>query len=357
MCVAYNAMARLTRSLKTCTLVFNTSEKRTLLSICGLTLFASIKTTSKSDRCRYPACSRSSRKQAPCSCGSAKTINEHAPPCVSCKEEIFWRPRSWRETKGLLYSVAPLLERPWFSRVWVKQEIWAARDASVLCGHERIPWDSFESLHRRLSGKILNDGDGNVEAATVEYRSRLINLLSSLRRASGDDLVPRPRYPMQNLSLDECEKLDIVNVSRRSAGSSCSDPRDHVYGLLGMSATSYQHKTAGFGKPLSKSNNIRTVDYAMSVPRVFADLTWYIMFRDKWFNALYLYAKYGEIINGTPLSSWVQDWRFNYSTSTLLKYPRDFIDAHNTSYTPMSMLGLEHDMYSTTALTLELRGM
>ncbi|MCJ1232775.1 hypothetical protein MMC14_000729 [Varicellaria rhodocarpa] len=33
-----------------------------------------------------------------------------------------------------------LLERPWFERVWVLQEVWFAAEVEVLCGKHIVPW-------------------------------------------------------------------------------------------------------------------------------------------------------------------------------------------------------------------------
>lgn len=60
---------------------------------------------------------------------------------------------SWCESKSILpYSdqvwtaIDNLLARPWFTRVWIIQEIQLARHGAVVrCGQEQIPWSHFRS--------------------------------------------------------------------------------------------------------------------------------------------------------------------------------------------------------------------
>ncbi|KAI0014170.1 heterokaryon incompatibility protein-domain-containing protein [Xylariaceae sp. FL0662B] len=49
-------------------------------------------------------------------------------------------------------EVSALLQRPWFARVWVLQEVAFARDVLVYCGAEEVSWDQFQLLgHSELS--------------------------------------------------------------------------------------------------------------------------------------------------------------------------------------------------------------
>ena len=37
-------------------------------------------------------------------------------------------------------AIQDMLRRPWFSRVWILQEVYVSRNAIVLCGSDTIPW-------------------------------------------------------------------------------------------------------------------------------------------------------------------------------------------------------------------------
>lgn len=48
-----------------------------------------------------------------------------------------------RENASKWQSLLLLMQRPWFSRRWVVQEIALARSATIYCGNDQIPWTNF----------------------------------------------------------------------------------------------------------------------------------------------------------------------------------------------------------------------
>lgn len=42
-----------------------------------------------------------------------------------------------------LASLAELLQKPWWNRRWIVQEIAVARDATIFCGNDQLPWKDF----------------------------------------------------------------------------------------------------------------------------------------------------------------------------------------------------------------------
>ena len=53
-------------------------------------------------------------------------------------------------------ALAHLLERPWFQRMWIIQEVILAADVSILCGDKMLTWDRLSNLITRLSGRGLD---------------------------------------------------------------------------------------------------------------------------------------------------------------------------------------------------------
>ncbi len=84
-----------------------------------------------------------------------------------------------------------------------------------------------------------------------------------------------------------------------------SDPRDLVYGILGMADT--LTRNAADLKDSSVHQNIVTIDYSKSVSEVFQEVVKYVINRDRDLDILSRY----EIDNGndTDLPSWTPDWR------------------------------------------------
>ncbi|KAK7749917.1 hypothetical protein SLS53_000499 [Cytospora paraplurivora] len=48
-----------------------------------------------------------------------------------------------KENASRWQSLLSLMQRPWFSRRWVVQEIALARSATIYCGNDSIPWENF----------------------------------------------------------------------------------------------------------------------------------------------------------------------------------------------------------------------
>jgi hypothetical protein len=107
-----------------------------------------------------------------------------------------------------------LAKRPWFERLWIWQEIQLANSRSLVqCGHESILW----SLFRRAVVCIASKKD----IAHPQYREQFL----FLRYFAYD----RRRTPFSHM---------IAYIWRRK----CSDPRDKIYGVLGMAPPKFAHK-------------------------------------------------------------------------------------------------------------------
>jgi len=55
------------------------------------------------------------------------------------------RPEYLADGEMLIEKELPLLlKRPWFSRVWVLQEVLLSRDALLVCGNEQCSWRTLQ---------------------------------------------------------------------------------------------------------------------------------------------------------------------------------------------------------------------
>jgi hypothetical protein len=95
-----------------------------------------------------------------------------------------------------------LLLRPWFERVWVVQEV--NRHAVIQCGRDEIAWTYFRQ------GVVC-----------LWHKDRIPPSVSRVRLALAGRLAVDGNSP-------------ISSVLRRKDGRGCSDPRDLIYGLLGL---------------------------------------------------------------------------------------------------------------------------
>ncbi|CAM1507511.1 Fc.00g071520.m01.CDS01 [Cosmosporella sp. VM-42] len=138
---------------------------------------------------------------------------DHRPPFGS---------RTWQ-------ALSEFLERTWFYRLWCWQEIKLGRQHALLqCGDDIIPWNKFW-----LAIVCLYEKD-NLPSMKFGERCRHIAFLGH----------GAAEQPMSSL-------LDIS----RSKG--CSDPRDKIYGLLGMMPEFFRSSIV--------------VDYSLPVEAVYKD--------------------------------------------------------------------------------------
>jgi ankyrin repeat protein len=118
-------------------------------------------------------------------------------------EETTWGTKQ-RQVAGLEH----ILSQPWFSRVWIMQEVANARDALVYCGSKSIPASIFALSPRLIP---VSKPDAN------RYQSVLDLMPGSMRRYG------RPDY-----------RRDLHSLLLRFASAQASESYDRVYGLLGM---------------------------------------------------------------------------------------------------------------------------
>jgi len=108
-------------------------------------------------------------------------------------------------------AVSTLLEAPWFKRVWVMQEIALSTRAILICGPNRIFWETLDLFCNWLSYSIASSAES--------ANSNAVTLMAHLRR-----LVIQKR--MQELSL-----FELLAMTRHL---DATVPHDHIFGMLAL---------------------------------------------------------------------------------------------------------------------------
>lgn len=110
--------------------------------------------------------------------------------------------------QDIINSIAHLLDRAWFTRLWIWQEVrLAGNGAKIRCGYDCMSWDSFRNsilgLHvkptRRASG--LLSGIGQVFPIIINYDGTLRNWHDLLEQTSGFQYSDDRDRVFSNLSL------------------------------------------------------------------------------------------------------------------------------------------------------------
>ncbi|KAF6228712.1 hypothetical protein HO173_011731 [Letharia columbiana] len=169
-------------------------------------------------------------------------------------------------------NIASLLNRAWFSRLWVWQEIRLARNNSiVICGSDTISWQSLHQAifcfyYKQWAFDSLSPDSGQVQA-------RLLYLL--------------------NISDDTTSYLAFGDIIRRSAPCKCSDPKDRIYAVLSLLDRSVE------------GINIEP-DYTKTTAQVYQDVVTRHVEHHKSLGML----KYCELRNDMPaeMPTWVPNW-------------------------------------------------
>lgn len=129
--------------------------------------------------------------------------------------------------------IGALLDRPYWRRLWIVQEVVLARRVIVLCGLLQTPFDSFENLAfnlRRL----------NLLRPYHHFTSLLAMQINSQYYLSGDDVACSVLLFLMSHNIKDqhdAELMMVVNFRQKvylCRSFECSDPRDKIWGLAGL---------------------------------------------------------------------------------------------------------------------------
>jgi hypothetical protein len=158
--------------------------------------------------------------------------------------------------------------RAWFNRVWILQELAMARnDPVVVCGWKRVGWTTFVAAWQMIADDFL-------PALGTRRRSKVSG-------AASED--PSSRITSERLSLTKLDLLDnlrqtvqlrggekLTKLLMLSRSSEATDPRDRIYGLLGLLEDDARDPA---------KNVVIAVDYRKSCSQVYADAMAHIFSR------------------------------------------------------------------------------
>jgi Heterokaryon incompatibility protein (HET) len=149
-----------------------------------------------------------------------------------------------------LLAVYRFLNRPWFCRTWIVQEIVNARYVLVRCGDRTVEWVMMVLFAEKVASssylvKLMLDQIKSEEVkqyAPWEVQFERVGILTKMRHAKGKN------FDFKLLLLMTLNRFNLA-----------TNPRDKIYGFLGMAAD---------GKEL-----VPRPDYSISTHELFIDLT------------------------------------------------------------------------------------
>lgn len=225
-----------------------------------------------------------------------------SPQAFELISQILARQRTWKEEdsktpmtaqdlidEGLPEPFSPIWRsldalywRPWFTRVWVIQEISLAKEVSLICGNHRSSWRDFETV-----------------AALVQDRS-----LTALTHVDPRRTIKLADFVSQQAKQGENENL--LHLLSKARDSYATDQRDKIYALLGLALQKYK---AGLNP-----------DYSKSVEDIYTSLAIYCIEKDRNLDILNAVESDGYRLASLP--GWVPDWEIHpvalpYLSSTM----------------------------------------
>ncbi|KAK2767777.1 hypothetical protein FQN54_003936 [Arachnomyces sp. PD_36] len=132
-------------------------------------------------------------------------------------------PRLAETTARLLRALGHMYARPWFTRVWVVQEVLLPRSRIFLCGRRQFDWELFEELTVNLMDlNILECLESpGVPKDLIEFGARNMRILRSL------ETLRRP--PSRGIS--DRELLVLLEAGR---SRNATEPVDRVWAFMGL---------------------------------------------------------------------------------------------------------------------------
>ncbi|KAK4203932.1 heterokaryon incompatibility protein-domain-containing protein [Triangularia verruculosa] len=142
------------------------------------------------------------------------------------------------------------LERPWFRRRWIVQEVVLAKSVAMHCGAWKIDWDTFHLAMFELF-------ESGQEIFTLDHRT-------TMRTMTGVRSGSRTITAVRNLGVAVKKQLPLDTLVEFSSFQ-CIDPRDRLYALYGVIKLWSPRQIT---MQLSELNNI---DYSLPTERVFTN--------------------------------------------------------------------------------------
>lgn len=196
-----------------------------------------------------------------------------------------------KERKNHWRALVNLFEREYWSRLWTVQEIFNAKKVTVFCGASALPWRTyleasnllmrhFQDLMQAFPLSIRDQSSDNCSGKLFSYVECLVNGGPGTLRGL--------------LSFYETRNANVLNCLLLCANKSCSDPRDKLYGILGILP--------------ERERALFQVDYNTSIRDVYTDIVDYVLTTTGNLDVICCASNSHFLENPNMLPSWVPNW-------------------------------------------------
>ncbi|CAJ2504324.1 Uu.00g117180.m01.CDS01 [Anthostomella pinea] len=221
-----------------------------------------------------------------------------------------------------LVGLGDLCCRPCARRVWIQQEVFAAKELRIYCGQHELDFPTYREA-ARVTGAIHHDQRRIREDGRHEIIRRSTRAIARMRSQDPVELTKleisrfRKTYQDNNSSVDRFELQpgrEFERVLRYARYLEASDSRDYVYASLGCTdcptwAPSTGTMDGGVQSQLLKPGI--PIDYSRSIAEVFGDATIYVINLQRDLQILEDHTPMKSSRAGCQLPSWTVDWTAN----------------------------------------------
>lgn len=133
-------------------------------------------------------------------------------------------------------ALALILQRPWFWRTWIVQEVAMNPNVELVLGSLSFTWDELELIVSLLEGQLCQEWHLDQAITALELPFSRINRirhrhLRHCKAQTESNEITNTTHSHQPDHSDLPDLLDLLFISRDLGAS---DPRDKIYALLGL---------------------------------------------------------------------------------------------------------------------------
>ena len=172
-------------------------------------------------------------------------------------------------------EVVALVNNPWWSRVWVIQEVAMSRDVVFQCGRVLTSWDGVYSTVEHTSAHFV--------------RGSFPLILKVLLMSPKSKSVSSQFNPLE-------QQMELSDLLERFRYCEATDPRDKIYAILGMASDI----------DLGDIN----IDYMLPVQQLYQNVVRFLITKHKNLDILGAFKQQKSPFQSL-LPSWVPDWSFS----------------------------------------------
>ncbi|RSL56753.1 hypothetical protein CEP54_008667 [Fusarium duplospermum] len=221
----------------------------------------------------------------PCS-HKSKSIS----PKVDCNSWMYAYPHLWdvsEDRNAYWEAFQALAQSPYWTRTWTFQEMVLPINALLMCGSSLVEWQSFQAVREFLMALLAT-----VTSCELPARGHHRTLLSAIGSFMGGSAGPINGICNVRLVIAATSDYPDLTLVPLQAKHQATDPRDKVYGLLGVMKTRLE------------------ADYTKDTAQVYSEFVSAWIDEVKDLNFLIYSHHYDRIARHgqNPLPSWAPDW-------------------------------------------------